>query len=140
MNEKPANRVLKTSILVLLMTVLCLAFAMTASAETVGGNCEKNGDNVTWSLDTETGVLTIAGEGEMEDHAGVTENSYCSTGKPWGSYEVKTVIISNGVTSVGNGSFSEEEIQEVYIADTVKNIGFFCFSSLQKLEKRNHRQ
>ena len=29
------------------------------------GNCGRNGDNVTWSLDS-TGTLTISGTGEME--------------------------------------------------------------------------
>jgi hypothetical protein len=32
-------------------------------AETLTGTCGANGDNLTWSLDTESGVLTISGSG-----------------------------------------------------------------------------
>ena len=38
---------------------------LTAYADVQTGKC---GDNVTYSLDTETGVLTISGTGEMTDY------------------------------------------------------------------------
>lgn len=140
MKEKSTIKIFKASIFVLLMTVLCLAFTMTASAETIGGNCGKDGDNVTWSLDTETGVLTIAGEGEMEDYGEFYENGGAAIFlSPWRSYNVKTAIISDGVTSIGissfyNGNGNDSALQEVYIADTVKSIGPVAFEECSSLK------
>ena len=52
-----------------LLLALAMALGMkcgSAGATTVTpGNCGRNGDNVTWSLDS-TGTLTISGTGEME--------------------------------------------------------------------------
>ena len=47
------------------------------------GTC---GENVTWELDTETGVLTISGTGEMSNDAGVS---------PWALYagKIRSVVI-----------------------------------------------
>lgn len=40
--------------------------AFSVNAEIVSGNCGvKYGDNVKWELDTESGVLTISGNGSM---------------------------------------------------------------------------
>lgn len=48
---------------------------LTAFADTYGGDC---GDNVTWSLDTETGELTISSSGDMENYSYTTHTSV-----PW---------------------------------------------------------
>lgn len=130
MNEKPTNRIFKTSIFVLLMTVLCFAFAMTASAETVGGNCGKDGDNVTWSLDTETGVLTISGEGEMEDY-GEWDSA------PWNNYITKEITISNGITYIGKKAFVGSEIESCKIPNSVISIGEYAFNSCHSLKSIN---
>lgn len=53
------------------------------------------GDNLTWTLD-DAGKLTISGTGAMEE---------CFV--PWYGLRdsVKTVVIENGVTSIGEGAF-----------------------------------
>ena len=57
------------------------------------GSC---GDNVNYSLDTSTGLLSITGTGAMNNY-----DSYSSV--PWYSNRsyIKTVEISDGVTSIG---------------------------------------
>ena len=67
---------------------------MPVFAETYSGSC---GTNVTWSLDTESGVLTISGSGGMNNY------SY-SYRAPWYSQRgnIKSVNIENGVTSIGD--------------------------------------
>lgn len=62
---------------VLLCAVTLLV--LPASAAVYGGECGVEGDNLTWSLDTKTGVLTISGEGYMADYGTVdsTEKSGC---------------------------------------------------------------
>lgn len=72
-------------------------FGMKAVAETYSGSC---GDNLTWSLDTESGELNITGSGEMNDWS-----SYSKA--PWYNERlyIKTVTIDGGVTTIGNDAF-----------------------------------
>ena len=76
-----------------------------AEATTYSGTC---GDNLTWSLNTDTGVLNITGTGAMYDY------SYGSA--PWYSYNIKTVNIGNSVTKIGYGAF--------YNCDSLTNVTF----------------
>lgn len=81
-----------------LLTMTSLA----ASAEVVGGTC---GDNLTWSYDTETTVLTIEGSGEMKDYGRVWIDGQ-RTGNPWGIYYNSiSKVIANEVTSIANSAF-----------------------------------
>ncbi len=54
---------------------------------------------LTWTLDSE-GTLIISGEGEMDEYRGNNQG--------WRQYErsIKSVIINEGVTSIGSGAFS----------------------------------
>ena len=74
--------------------------SVTAAAEMVYGTC---GDNVTWSYETEAGVLTISGTGDMADYYSNDYSSYNLFRAPWSSYqtEINAVIINSGVTSIG---------------------------------------
>ena len=74
-------------------------FAVKAEAAS-SGTC---GDNLTWTLDDD-GTLTISGTGKMKDY------SYSSTA-PWYSLHsrVKSVVINNGVTSIGDYSFDDAQ-------------------------------
>lgn len=82
------------------------------------------GDNLTWKLYNSTGVLTISGIGDMYDFG--TVNS------PWMFYlgYIQTVVIEDGVTSVGEDAFSSspEKLTSVTIADTVTSIGESAFA------------
>lgn len=69
------------------------------------GRC---GYNLTWKLEAD-GMLTISGTGEMYDG-----NSR------WGDHadKIKSVVIDNGVTSIGNEAFySCDSLEGVYITD-----------------------
>jgi len=74
-----------------------LSFAAIAQAQTwdCGASTNEGGESsVTATLD-ENGTLTISGEGDMMDV------------RPWGSVisSITSVIIENGVTSIGNSTF-----------------------------------
>ena len=89
------------------------------------GSC---GDNVTYTLDS-AGVLTISGSGIMYNYG-----SYTST--PWydWKYNVETVVILNGVTSIGNNAFrSKESIRKVTIPGSVTRIGERAFEECDGL-------
>ena len=95
-------------------------FTLKADAATESGKC---GDNLTWSLDTDTGVLTISGTGDMYNWS---SGSYA----PWYSKRssVKTVVIGDSVTSIGNRAFDNcTSLTSVTIPDSVTSIGYRTF-------------
>ena len=100
--------------------MLCVASIGMTRAEVVGGECGAEGDNVTWSLDTETGVLTISGTGEMDDYDHNYNNS-----SPWSAYRdsITELKISNGITIIGRETFNGLiGLTEVIISNSVKEI------------------
>jgi len=78
------------------------------NAKIVTGDCGENGNNCTYSFDTETGILTISGNGKMQDYSeqsyGKPYSHYYSTA-PWVEKSITSVIIEEGVTYVGKLSF-----------------------------------
>ncbi len=96
--------------------------APTDSANPIGyvdsGSC---GDNVTCTLDSD-GLLTISGTGAMDSY------SYYSD-SPWATKTVKTVVISEGVTSIGDYAFEGcTGLTSITIPDSVTSIGEDAFS------------
>ena len=88
------------------------------------GSC---GDNVTYSLDTETGVLTISGTGKMKDYSGEDSPFYQNS-------NIKSVIIENGVTSIGNLAFSScNSLIEVSLPSSIISLGVSAFSGCENL-------
>ena len=84
------------------------------------GTC---GDDLTWVFDELTGTLTISGTGAM--------NNYSSNNRPWENYEysIKNVVISNGVTTIGNYALYDcYSLTSVTIPDSVTTIGNYAFS------------
>ena len=79
------------------------------------GEC---GDNLTWVLD-ENGTLTISGTGAMW-----FENDYA----PWNSYEVKKVVIEEGVDNIGSNAFRDcKYLTDVTIPESVTSIDQYAF-------------
>ncbi len=110
----------QTNFLAIILAILMMIsiIPITASAEKLtSGPC---GYNLTWTVDESTGTLTISGTGDMYDG----EFSYPS----WGAYIIESVIISEGVTSIGEYAFvSNTNIKNVSIADSVTDIGEYAF-------------
>ena len=98
-----------------------------ADAATYSGNCGTNGANVTWNLDTDTGVLNITGSGAMKNY---------SSSSPWYSHRsyIKKVNIGNSVTSIGNYAFYYcNSLSSVVISDSVTSIGDYAFYDCDNL-------
>ncbi len=110
--------------------IMIMLFAMSASAKTIvdSGECGAEGDNVTWVL-YDDGELVIDGTGAMRDY---DEAHYISLNPaPWYnlSKDVKKVIISSGITKIGEHSFMNcYNVKEVEMPDTVTEIGMYAFS------------
>ena len=110
------------SLAMLLSIVSVVDFSAYASVKT--GKC---GDNVTYSLDTETGVLTISGTGEMK--------GYYNRNSPFlENSNIKSVIIGNSVTSIGYGAFYGcTRLTSVTIGDSVTSIDSYAFYGCTRL-------
>ncbi len=119
-------------LLVLLAGVLLCALLLPGkdarAAEIVDiGTCggEGDGTNLTWMLDTE-GTLTISGTGVMK-------NYYYNNYSRWPK-SIKTVIIGNGVTSIGSEAFGNcSSLSSVTIPDSVTSIGRSAFNGCSGL-------
>ncbi len=98
-----------------------------AKAETAtSGTC---GDNLAWTLDTQTCELVISGTGSMTD--------WVSSSSPWYSNReyIKSVTIENGVTSIGTSAFYDcSHLESVSIADSVTYINSNVFMACSSLE------
>lgn len=90
----------------------------------------KCGENLTWIIND--GILMISGTGYM----------YNSFGKeaPWWYYQkssINKVVINNGITSIAGMAFWElENLKEVILPDSVKEIGnrvFYCCTNLERI-------
>ena len=88
---------------------------------------EKCGQNLTWNID-EDGVLTISGTGEMKNYD--TSREMLTTA-PWAKYDVKSVVIESGVTSIGDWAFfgCSSLGGKLTIPNTVTSIGEYAFSN-----------
>ena len=117
-------------IISVLLCVLLLATLLPVSAfadTTAGGTC---GDNLTWTL--EDGTLTISGTGKMKNYY----PSNNDTTAPWGENcsLIKSVVISDGVTSIGYGAFYNcSSLTSVTIPDSVTSIGYSAFENCSSL-------
>lgn len=90
------------------------------------GTC---GDNLTWTLDDE-GTLTISGSGQMSNYD-------CNDSAPWYSSRssIKTVIIEEGVTSIGNCAFEDcSSLASITIPKGVTGMGDYTFDGCNNLK------
>jgi len=107
----------------LILTALFLIsslFVFPVSADKpTGGTC---GDALIWEFDTQTCTLTVSGTGEMTD--------YASFERPWKrlNFDVTTLIIEEGVTSVSDCAFLNfQNLTTVRLPSTIKSIGAQSF-------------
>ena len=96
---------------------------------TLDGAC---GDDVYWSYNTDSKILTIFGTGAMED--------YFRNIRPWESYyrDITTIVIRNGVTTISDKAFERcTALSSIDIPASVTTIGEHAFSlcySLSSIE------
>ena len=123
MKEKRRQRLLRVFMAAALVLVLLPLSKTTAKAGTVGGDCSKIGSNVEWRLDTDNKILTISGTGEMADYNTSDNRS------PWYGYkeDINSVVIGNGVTSIGDWAFCGLRFTSVTIPPSVTSIGDYAF-------------
>jgi len=112
-----------TVVLAMICTVLSLgAFTVSAAESGTWGD-------LSWVLDDE-GTLTISGEGEMN-----VLDPWDGEGWHCSSDYIKSVVIENGVTTIGDYAFhSCSALESVTIPDSVTAIGGYAFEFCTALE------
>ena len=113
-----------------LVALMCLSTVLfnvnateTEEALAPTGQC---GDNVYWTLDKTAGEIIISGEGDMWN--------YNSTTSPFGSKDIKSIIIEEGITSIGNYAFEYSlNLSSIKIPDSVTSIGADAFHNATNL-------
>ena len=106
-----------------LLFAMCLCAISEAKAVTYTFSC---GNNVMCTLNTSTGILTASGNGSISN----IPDNYKSN--------IKTAIIEDGVTSIGNSAFSgASRLTNVNIPNSVTSIGDSAFAKAVSLTNVN---
>jgi hypothetical protein len=101
-------------------TELFIIYLFMSAATITGWAAGGQAGNLTWDL-SEDGTLTIIGTGVMDDYRGSV---------PWSIYNVKKIVITDGVTTIGNYAFSNcANATSITIPNTVTAIGVNAFRS-----------
>ncbi len=116
---------MKRTLFFMLLSALLWGGAATVQAEIYSGYCSAN---VTWKLDTETGVLEISGTGAMRN--------YAERKTPWYNYRtsINSVTVSDGIASIGDYAFEGcTYLTSVTIPESVTTIGERAFANCSRL-------
>ena len=132
----------KIALIIATVILMAVCFVFGASAErsvVISGNCGAQGDNVTYVL-YDDGELVISGTGAMAD-CGESDgggSSWSSGEIPWYDYDVVSIKVNEGVTRIGNASFThgydrESLLQRIELPDSLVEIGEIAFSRCSAL-------
>ena len=115
---------MKKQLLLLAMILLPLV-----SSADDSGIC---GEKLKWTYEEKTGTLTITGNGNMYNYSSTQPS-------PWYSYalNIYNLIISNGVTSIGDFAFEYCRVSCVDIPNSIVIIGKYAFSYCSNLATVN---
>ena len=126
------NKKIISSLIVIIMSLNILyGMKVPVMAETFRGTC---GENLTWELDNSTGTLIISGSGTM-DNFGDPNWSEDVAGWIQTRKTIKKIIISEGVTSIGDYAFKlRRSVDEIILPKSLKRIGIEAFYDNRSLE------
>ena len=124
------KRIISILLAVAILCAMLPQISSFANAATYSGTC---GENLKWTLDTNTGLLSVTGSGWMPDYTNMNASTVC----PWADYResIKMVSLPEGLTHIGIEAFYGcENLQKITIPDSVTSIGREAFSGCKEME------
>lgn len=99
----------------------------TSPALTADGTSGSCGNHLTWKLEDST--LTISGTGKMFNYDDYIEDEYITgSTAPWNEMGFNTVIVEEGVTSIGDRAFMlQYSVRKVTLPETLTSVGTDAF-------------
>ena len=120
--------------LFIFVCTLCVLFAVNTTenkltAEAAAATSGTLSSGVTWQYNEATGILTVSGSGEIPDFtSGIAD---------WGnySYDTKEVVISEGITYIGEYAFCRFfNMEKINFPSALTGIGRFAFANCLAIE------
>ena len=124
----------KSVVYIAVMLLMLSGLLVHVNAFSESGEC---GESLKWELESESGLLRIYGSGEMTDYV-EHKTKYDSDQAPWSIYvyQIKSIVIEEGVTSVGDYAFFKcIYATSVTLPESLTDIGAHAFEKCVSLEK-----
>ena len=114
-------------LLLLVLNIISISF-ISSYATSSSGSC---GDNVKYSFDSSTGVLTLTGKGDTYAYENIAFMGFSPFNK---STDIKTVLVKEGIMGIGTGLFNKcSEIKSVSLPSSLLTISRSAFSGCSSL-------
>lgn len=113
--------------ILLLMCLVSQLFAIESAKAVTDSGWD---GNIAWFLDTDTGILTLSGDGSMNDYNFVSIDDDVLSTAPWGKYHdvIRELDIQPGITSIGDYAFFDcSNVTSVAVPGSVTRIGSWAF-------------
>ena len=119
------KKVLSVILALVMLASVFTALPIMANALDPSGSC---GENVNYTFNSSSGILTISGTGAMGKYfPATTPFAYAN--------EIKTIVIKNGVTDIGQYMFYHcENVTSVTIPASVTEIKYDAFDTCKSLK------
>ena len=121
------KKVLSIVLSICMLLSISAGLNFSASALDSSGSC---GENVSYTFDAATGLLTISGSGDMYDYGWNSKSPFYNEDKS----EITRIVINYGVTSIGEQAFYGcRSLTSIEIPNSVKSIGRRAFEYCRSL-------
>ena len=115
----------------LLFFVLNLILSHKTQAVTLYDCSPVEGTNTCTATLGDDGVMTVSGTGAMADYTFANR----AEGPFYKNMNIKTVIIEDGITHVGENIFSScSNLEKIELADSVQTVGEYAFDNISNLQ------
>ncbi|MBR7123907.1 MAG: leucine-rich repeat domain-containing protein [Candidatus Methanomethylophilaceae archaeon] len=124
-NSIGRQRVPVIAAVVVLVVIAALILSISDSSDADITTSGKAGDDAEWNYNTSTKTLKISGTGDMWEFS--LGSTYGVAG--WADLDITRVNISEGITSISKGAFSNHNVSRVQLPSTLKVIGESAFDN-----------
>lgn len=113
----------------MLSALAVLTLGISAGAVEYSGTCGAEGSNAAWKLDTETGLMTISGQGALAEYGE-------SLPTPWEAYkkQITSLVVEEGITDIGRSFYDHNRLVSVDLPETLGALDADAFAYCSDLK------